>query len=168
MLLMVLNWFWEIELNRAGPDYLFLATFKPSEGLQLAEEVRQQPLPGFKHYTATNSPCWLHNHNASYDLYMDEYHYEQLVANIEGKNAANIWIYNIITVCGCDLKIERGYGGSLGGEVETDLILKLSHSPNLTIVKWAVVCGGNGYNYTDMATGTSTAELLDYLLGITR
>ncbi|MBD2185912.1 hypothetical protein H6S82_27330 [Planktothrix sp. FACHB-1355] len=59
-------------------------------------------------------------------------------------------------------------GGSVGGEVETDLIVKLSHSPNLTMVKWAVVYGGNGYNYTDMATGTSTAELLDYLLALAR
>ncbi len=161
---MVLNWFWEVELNRTGPDYLFFATFKPTDAPQLAELVRKHSLPGFKHYRATNSPCWLHNHNATYDLYIDEYHYEQMVANIEGKNPGNVWIYNIITVCESDLKIERGYGGSVGGEVETDFIVKLSQSPNLTMVKWAVVYGGDGYNYTNMATGTSTAELLDYLV----
>lgn len=145
---MVLNWFWEIELNRSGPDYLFFATFKPAEALQLAELVSQHSLPGFKHY----------------DLYIDEYHYEQVVANIENKNPGNVWIYNIITVCGSDLKIERGYGGAKEGEVETDLIIKLSQSPNLTMIKWAVVYGGNGYDYTYIATGISTAELLDYLL----
>lgn len=161
---MALNWFWEIELHRTGPDYLFFATFELTEAPQLASLVRQHTLPGFKYYRATNCFCWLHNHSANYDLYIDEYHYEQMVANIEGKGAENVWIYNTIAVCGSDLKIERGYGGSVGGEVETDLIIKLSHSPNLTMVKWAVVYGGNGYNYTQMANGMREAQLLDYLV----
>ena len=86
-----------------------------------------------------------------------------MVANIEGKEAGNIWIYNIITVCGSDLKIERGYGGSVRGEVETDLIVKLLNSPNLTMIKWEVTYGGNGYNYIQMANGVSRSQLLDYL-----
>lgn len=162
---MVRNWFWEIEKNQSGPDYLFLADFHPTQSQRLAELVRQHPLPGFKYYRAIDRPCWLHDHNATYDLYIEEDRYQQILAQIEGRKVGNIWIYALIAVCGSDLKIERGYGGgSLSGDGETDLIVELLQIPDLTIVKWAIMYGGNGYEYKDMATGTSAVELLDYLL----
>jgi hypothetical protein len=162
---MVRNWFWEIEKNQSGPDYLFLANFNPTQGQRLAELVRQQPLPGFKYYRAIDRRCWLHNHKAVYDLYIDEDSYQQLVAQIEGRKVGNIWIYDSIAVCGSDLKIERGYGGgSVGGDAETNLIVKLLQIPDLTLVKWAIMYGGNGYEYKDLDAGTRAVELLNYLL----
>jgi hypothetical protein len=161
----VRNWFWEIEKTQNGPDYLFRAEFNPTQGQRLAELVRQHPLPGFKYYRAVNRPCWLHDRKATYDLYIDEHHHQEIVRQIEGRKAGNVWIYNAIAVCGSDLKIERGYGGgSTEGEVETDLIVKLLQVPDLAIVKWAITYGGSLYNYNSMATGTSAVELLDYLL----
>ncbi|MBW4621626.1 MAG: hypothetical protein KME17_19970 [Cyanosarcina radialis HA8281-LM2] len=162
---MVRNWFWEIEANQTGPDYLFFADFNPNQAQRLAELVRQHPLPGFKYYRAIDRLCELHHHKATYDLYIDEYCYESIVAQIEGKKVGNVWIYDLITVCGADLKIQRGYGGgSLGGDVETDLIVKLLQAEDLAIAKWEIIYGGVGYDYKDMATGTSAVELLDYLL----
>lgn len=164
---MARDWFWQLQAAGQGPDWRFSASFAPADAARLAAHVRYHALPGFAHYRVDDGFCARHGHRSSYDMYIDEGNYAQLVANFAGDQAQNVWIYHTIEVCGHDLTIERGYGGYPGshGLTETALITTLAQATDLTLLDWAISYRGEGYAAEHVASGTSAAELLTYLAG---
>lgn len=166
------DWFWEIQECGQGPHYYFSATFAPSDAKRLAALVRQHPLSGFErcHFVGKliNAPCGDCNTPGSYDLYVDQSNYAEVMSGIQRDEpivtvAHCVW--QIIGVCDRNFGIESGYGGITGTENQTDtsLLVALAQSPELTLVDWRVVSGGDGYASVFFRTGTSAAELLAYL-----
>jgi hypothetical protein len=162
---MLRDWFWQLQTTGQGPDWFLFATFAPATTDRLLTVVRQHPLPGFASYHVSNGPCSRHHHDSTYELYIDQRNYEQVVQSFNGRPSQNIWIYHTIAVCGNDLTLERGYGGYPGmhGATETSLIVMLAAAPELTLVDWSVAYGGDGYSSGQLASGTSAPELLAYL-----
>ncbi len=81
------NWFWEIKECGQGPHYYFSATFAPSDAERLAALVRQHPLSGFEHCyfvgKLINAPCGNSNTPGSYDLYVDQSNYAEVMLGIQ-------------------------------------------------------------------------------------
>ncbi|MEC4813783.1 MAG: hypothetical protein SAK29_11015 [Scytonema sp. PMC 1069.18] len=166
------NWFWEIERCCQGPDYYFNASFAPSDAERLAAVIQQHPLPDFLHYhfvgNLTNSPCGNSHEPESYDLYVDRSNYAEVISGLKRDKPQITYahcMWNIICVCGCQLGIERGYGGIIGthNQDETSLIVAIAQSKEVTFFHWSVVSGGDGYGPVYFRTGTSATELLTYL-----
>ena len=159
------DWFWQLEAAGHGPDWFFFATFTPSTTDGVAVVIRQHPLPGFAYYHVSNGPCSRHHHHSTYDLYVDQHNYDQLVQSFAGRQIQNRWIYHTIAVCGNDVTLERGYGGYPGmhGPAETSLIETLAAARELTLVDWKVAYGGDGYTQRQLTSGATATELLAYL-----
>ena len=66
-----------------------------------------------------------------------------------------------MSVCDNRLRIEQVLGGRSSTEVETDFILRLVRSKELTLHQWKIAY--SGYSWGEVAQGTSTEELIDYL-----
>ncbi|WP_251957927.1 hypothetical protein [Nostoc commune] len=66
-------------------------------------------------------------------------------------------VWQIIGVCDGNFGIESGYGGITGidNQADTSLIVTLAQSPELTLVDWRVVSGGDGYASVFFRTLTS-------------
>ena len=81
------DWFWEIKECGQGPHYYFSATFAPSDAERLAALVRQYPLSGFEHChfvgKLINAPCGDCNSPSSYDLYVDQSNYAEVILGIQ-------------------------------------------------------------------------------------
>ncbi|MBE9001703.1 hypothetical protein IQ274_26715 [Nostoc sp. LEGE 12447] len=166
------DWFWEINECGQGPHYYFNATFAPSDAKRLAALVRQHPLLGFEHCNFVgkliNAPCGDANTPGSYDLYVDQSNYAEVMSGIQRDEpivTVAHYVWQIIGVCDRKFGIECGYGGITGthNQADTSLIMTLAQSPELTLVDWRVVSGGDGYSSVFFRTGKSAAELLAYL-----
>jgi hypothetical protein len=98
-------------------------------------------------------------------VYIDQGNYAALAANLAGVRPQILWIYHTIEVRGADLSLERGYGGypAEHGPTETALIRNLARRPELTLEKWTVGYGGQGYPPGQVAAGSGAAQLLAYL-----
>ena len=147
----------------AGPDFIFQAAFLPTNAL--ADAVRSFDFQHFSHYALQDQYCRQHSQTCSYDIYVDRQNAERLIGNIEGRHTVNIWVYHSIEVCGESLSIERGYGGygDPFASEERALLRWLIDQPQLELQTWQALTGGDGYAYTELARGSSAAELLDYL-----
>ena len=103
--------FWEIEECGQAPHYYFSATFAPSDAERLATLVRQHPLSGFEHShfvgNLINAPCGDANCQGSYDLYVDQSNYAEVMSGIQRDES-------IITVAHCIWQIidvcDRNFG----------------------------------------------------------
>ena len=159
-------WFWQLQARELGPDWLFVAQFALADTARLAAAVRLHAPPGFVHAQRHADICRSHRQSHSYELYSDPHSAFQLQANLAGASPSNIWIYHVIECCGSDLMIERGYGGypdEIAGQAETDLLVVLAHTADLTLTKWQIVAGGDGFASETVAQGTDGAALLAYL-----
>ncbi|MEH2025352.1 MAG: hypothetical protein V7K62_17500 [Nostoc sp.] len=127
------DWFWEIKECGQGTDYYFSASFAPSDAERLAALVRQHPLCGFEHChfvgKLINAPCKDANTQGSYDLYVDQSNYAEVMLGIQRDEpivtvAHCIW--QIIGVCDRKFGIECGYGGITGtdNQADTSLIIR--------------------------------------------
>jgi hypothetical protein len=159
------DWFWQLAAASQGPDWLFAAAFAPDDATRLAELARRHELPGFAYQRIADRPCRVHPQPHAYDLYVDAGNAAALTKNIAGSESRNIWVYHTIEVCGPQITIERGYGGypDAHGATETGLIGTLAQAPELTLVRWEVGYGGQGYPSGQVASGATAAELLGYL-----
>ncbi len=149
----------------SGPDMLLLTTFAPAAAADLALAVRQFDFQHFSHHPVAAQHCQQHAQQCTYDLYIDTRNYTSIVSSIEGRQTANIWIYHTITVCQAALSIERGYGGYGDPFLaeERRLLGWLVQIRQLEPQTWRMLSGGAGYAYTELAAGSSGAELLAYL-----
>lgn len=149
----------------SGPDTLLLASFAPTSADALTLAVRQFDFQHFTRYAMTAQYCQRHGQQCSYDVYIDTHNFDQLVANLEGRASANIWVYHTIEVCQSTLSITQGYGGygaPYAGE-ERALLRWLAQTPDLELHAWQVLAGGEGYASSECASGTAMSELLAYL-----
>ncbi len=161
-----ISWFWQLQADKLGPDWFFFAQFAPADAAALSAAVRRHAPPSFVYSQLRDDICRSHRQPHSYELYSDPHSAPQLQANLAGTTPSNIWIYHLIECCGSDLTIERGYGGYPGGaadQEETDLLIALARAPELTLLQWQVVAGGDGFASESVAQGTDGATLLAYL-----
>jgi hypothetical protein len=151
------NWFWEIEESGQGPDYFLTATFAPANAERLAELVRTHPLPGFVYdrdrvmeNPYRRGKCKL------YEAFYTEHYFQ-----VKG----DTFTCSLIEICDNQLRLECGYGGHKSGPVvakaETDLVLSLAASSEISLIEWQL--GYCGDYYGVLASGTSSSELRDYL-----
>jgi hypothetical protein len=152
------DWFWQIKEMGQGPDYVFIATFDPSDAKHLAEVVDYHLPSGFVHNqdfinSDRRSSCII------YKDYLDQHTYDRLVAMKEDGEQKNIWYNSEIEVCNHQFMIENVLAGGMYGE--TELMIALAKSPDLTLQEWKVAY--SGYSWGEVACGTSAASLLDYL-----
>ena len=157
---MLRDWAWELEEGGHGPDHCLIANFAPSDSKKLAQLVCQHPLPGFVLDQELNTHKL--NQCTIYNVYVDQTTYAQLMANRESGQHKNIWIYSQIEVCDHQLIIERSFGVR-GRQNEIELIEMLLQSPEVKLVDWKVIGGGQGYSETQVATGVTAEELMNYL-----
>ncbi|MEO0457619.1 MAG: hypothetical protein AAF152_13715 [Cyanobacteria bacterium P01_A01_bin.114] len=157
------EWFWKIEQLRQGPDYYFCATFEPTDAVNLAAIVRQNLPASFVH-NETFVDAHDQQKHVIYDAYLDKRAYDKLVAMEKGGEPQNIWFLGSIKVRDHELFVSHMLAGVEYGE--TDLIVAIAQSPNLTLRKWRVSYGGDGYASGEAASGASTTELLEYLGGV--
>jgi hypothetical protein len=152
------DWFWQIQEMGQGPDYVFIATFDPSDAELLAEMVDHHLPPGFVHNqnfinSERRSSCVI------YKNYLDQHTHERLVAMRKSGEQENIWYNGEIEVCNHQLIIENVLAGGIYGE--TKLVIAIAQSPDLRLQEWKVAY--SGYSWGEVACGTSAASLLDYL-----
>lgn len=150
------DWFWRIKAIGQGPDYVFIATFAQANAENLAKLV-QRHLP---HGHVYEEDSVNHQYKCErYASYIDTYTHKRLMDMRENGKRENFYYYGEITVCDHNLTIQHVLsGGAYGG---TDLILALAQSTELTLHEWKVAY--NGYSWGEVAKGTTSEELIDYL-----
>jgi hypothetical protein len=148
------DWFWQISEKGGGPDYFFMATFDPSDVRRLSNKVRQYLSPEYVRDENFGRPN-RYQHYSLYECYLDKNAYQNMLLK------CNCWIYTQIEVVDHKLYIENGYG--VGRDNDTNFIIALATSPDLTLCNWQVSAGGQGYNYVEIAYGSNTNDLLNYL-----
>lgn len=158
-------WFDELDANGSGPDWVLNAAFAPASPDHLTEAVRSLALQRFTRYHAEQRHCAIHNRLCSYDLYIDDHSSAAVIAMLEGRVAANSYLYHTIQVCQHDLQIVRGYGGYPGqyGDEETRCIRTLALHPELQTGEWSIAAGGDGYPFVTRASGDGAATVVSYL-----
>jgi hypothetical protein len=163
--LLEIFWYRALLACGKGPDWVFNAAFAPGGSTALAAMLREQPPAGFGLYRATQRPCSIHGGSCDYDLYVDMSNYQACVGQLEGRDASNIYLYHSIQVCHDEYQLVRGYGGypDQHGLAETRSIRAIAQTPELILTKWSIVYGGMTYPYETLISGTTSAELLDYL-----
>lgn len=150
------EWYWEVQQRGQGPDYFFVGRFDPSTVDRLGEVVHQNMPTTYVHNTrfsvsTRNRGC------RSYTCYVDEHTYTRL-ASRRWWQGENIYYYGVIEVCDNELVFENVLGVSYG---ETPLLVAVARSTDVVWQGWTI--GYSGYSSGDVATGTSAAELLEYL-----
>ncbi len=152
------DWFWKIKEIGQGPDYIFIATFDPSDAERLAKTVCQHLPPGF---VRNENFINLHKRGSCliYESYLDQHTHDRLTAMPDSAKRENIWYNGEIEVRDNQLIIENILAGGMYGE--TELIIAIAQSPDLTMQEWKVAY--SGYAWGKVAGGTSAASLLDYL-----
>ena len=160
-------WFWEIAAKGSGPEYFASLQFDDSAVGHLEEMVRELILPGFKYIKVTPDLIPHGAQECTYDLYINQHHYDQMIDNLKKTNVKNIRIYHTISVKGNKLEIERGYGGYGGiyDKTETELLCHVTSSPQLSLFGWQIYAGGQGYDLQPIAEGQTAGELLAYISG---
>jgi hypothetical protein len=153
------DWFWEIEEGRHGPDTFFFMAFEPDDAPLLLRLVPQHIGADFQLV-----PCEIEaQRSVPHSLcYTDERTHQKLVEQVEAGQRKNIWIYSEIRVQESQLEIEAGFCGMKMAS-ETALIVALARSPELSLRRWSVRYGGQGYGSGALAEGEDAASLLKYL-----
>lgn len=155
--------YWTHAIGEHGPDHCLSLTFDGGCAAELVTAVQANAPIGFSPVDVTPA--------ADADVqqptlwYVDEQNAAQFAANHTGQGAQNIWVYHAIMVRDTMLTIERGYGGytSQHDAAETRLAIDLACDTRLTLVRWAITAGGDGYPTLTIATGDGDDSLLRYL-----
>jgi hypothetical protein len=154
------EWFWEIEEMKKGPDFVFLATFAPSDAEKLARLVADHLPSGF-----IENKEFSQFQNAGdvkvYHSYLDEHTYHRLIEMQETGNKENIWYYGEIEIRDHVLTIQQVLAG--GMYKETPLIVALAQACNLTWQEWRIIYGDSSWGWSEAARGNDASSLLDYL-----
>lgn len=153
------SWFWKVEEEGGGPDYMFIASFEPGDAERLAALLRAFPLSGFRLNDivfAEPEPEGIEDVSL-----VDEYTYQKLVAQRDSGQRENIYISTSVWVKEHKFFVHCGYGGV--GSAGT-LIEMLAQSSEVTLAKWEVWSWGYGSGSDRVfAEGTTGQELLKYL-----
>ncbi len=148
------DWFWQISEKGGGPDYFFAANFDPDDAQRLSNKVREYLPSEFIRNQDFYYPDRYQDYSL-YESYLDKYAYENMLTN------GHSWIYTQIEVVDHKLYIENGFG--VGRDHDTNFVIALATSPDLTLCNWQVSGGGQGYNYVEVAHGSNTNDLINYL-----
>lgn len=154
------EWFWEIEAMKKGPDFVFVATFSPSDTEKLARLVEDYLPAGF---IKNEELSQFQNAGDAkvYHSYLDEHTYHRLIEMQETGNQENIWYYGEIEVRDHVLTIQQVLAG--GMYKETSLILALAQASHLTWQAWKVIYGDASWGWNEAAQGHDASSLLAYL-----
>jgi hypothetical protein len=134
-------------------------TFEPTDATRLLELVHERAASNFlPDPRGIQPPAGA----TQYAVYNDASTHRKLEEQVASGKPKNIWVYTGLEVHNHHFGIERGYGGG-GMPAETDLIEFLARSPELTLVKWNVLYGGQGYGGGTFAEGEGADSLLKYL-----
>ena len=150
------DWFWEIRAMGQGPDFHFLAEFEPSDAERLAAIVREQLPSG---YRRNDDLDHLRGASGFYDCYIDQHTLDRLSLMRESGVEESIWYHGEVEVRDNQFFANIFLTGS--GYGETDLIAALTQSSELSLRYWRVAYGG--YSWAEVASGTTAAELWNYL-----
>ncbi len=152
------EWFWQIQEMGQGPDFVFIATFAPSDVEQLAAVVRNNLPHGF-----IRNQDFMDSHSRGeskvYDSYLDQHTHNRLVSMQAHGAQESIWYYGHIEVRDHQLMVQEILAGGMYGG--TSLIIAVAQSPNVMMQSWKVAY--DGYSWGEVAQGTSASSLLDYL-----
>lgn len=154
------DWYWQIRKTGGGPNYYFAATFAPDDAQSLSTLVSQHLPSDFVLNKEFFDPD-TYQHDLLYENYLDTRTYEKMLDAKKTDEPASTWIYSQIDVIDHKLYIEITFG--VDWYDQTNFIIALVTSPDLTLCNWQVAGGGDGYNWVEVAQGSSTDELLDYL-----
>lgn len=154
---------WTHTIGVHGPDQCLSLTFTAACAPMLVAAVQTAAPIGFSPVYVT--PAASADAQQPTLWYVDEQNAAQFAANHTGQGAQNIWVYHAITVQDATLTIMRGYGGYPGQhhEAETRLAIDLACDTRLTLVRWAITAGGDGYPTLTIADGGGGNSLLNYL-----
>jgi hypothetical protein len=151
------RWHWQIDELGQGPDYVFKMEFAPPAETLHALVARQLPRSYVTNDLAPRPPRF--GHAASYSAYVDRNTYAQLRAMQISGVQKSLWFHGRIEVVDHRIIIRHVLAGGMYDE--TELILSLARSPELTLTSWQIAYAG--YEWGDVAAGASAAELLEYL-----
>ncbi|RUT03850.1 hypothetical protein DSM106972_047640 [Dulcicalothrix desertica PCC 7102] len=148
------DWTWQITKEGGGPDSFFTATFDPDDAQRLSNKVREYLPSEFVRNQDFYNPN-LYKDYSLYESYLDKNAYKMMLSK------HNCWIYTQIEVVDHKLYIESGY--CVTKPNDTNFIIALATSADLTLCNWKISCGGQGYNHVEIAHGSNTNDLLSYL-----
>lgn len=152
-------WCWQAAQDAKGPDWLLLAHVTAGSIPALVEASANLQLDG---YTGLIEP---HDHGCAAYTLIDNSNAAVYQNNLRGSEQHNIWIYNLIQVYHDTVMVEAGYGGrgDAYARLETGLLVHLFVNPGITLQRWQVLAGGNGYDYSLLQGGTDAGSFLAYL-----
>lgn len=155
---------WTFAIGKHGPDW-FLEIVTDAIEDQLRQTVRAVEMAGFRRYEAMNQRGFITGNRGCFDWYIDEHHYNNFVASIEGRLKQNVWIFNCIAIEAGTLRIQRGYGyeGEMQSATELKLLAAILRNPVISIQQWRIYAGGAGYPLVEIAKGESADDLTQYL-----
>jgi hypothetical protein len=155
---------WIMDMGGHGPDHFMEITFDgdpralvravDTAGYSRAEFDRH-PFSEFRPRHAVQAM----------DLYVDDYHFDRLVANLRGTASTNLWTYQVMTAAPGILWIEHGYGSTGPAQLESEMrvIAAAAVGPVPRVRSWSIEYGGQGYSHGVVKAGGSASELRAYL-----
>lgn len=143
-----------------GPDAWLELSFEPRETLDLRALVREHGLPGFETTTFEGK-----DGAPDFEAYADRAHAEVLFAGLRGAPSENVYVYRLVSVERWRARFEDGY--MAGPEelvlAESRLALALVRHADAKLTRFSVRSGGQGYDVTEVASGTDASGLERYL-----
>ncbi len=160
---------WNNLTLQGGPDFFAEFRFTERAPDALREAVARIGLAGFERFTrqgeVMRSEMFPPQMVASYDVYADPHHADEVALHLAGEATSNLWIFRTITVGPGTLWIELGYPAHdlPGSRAVVGLLRGLLADPSLTLTRYELVAGGQGYPPTPLAAGHTGDELLALL-----
>lgn len=155
---------WTFAIGKHGPDW-FLEIVTDANDDQLKQTVRAVAMSGFRLYEAVDQWGFITGDRGDFDWYIDEYHYNDFVASVEGRLKQNVWVFNCIAIEAGTLRIQHGYGyeGDIQNATELRMLQAILNNPAIHIQQWYIYAGGAGYPLVEIAKGESATDLMQYL-----
>ena len=147
------NWFWAIETQGGGPDYCFVASFRPEDTPKLQEILLQQPIPGYHLHPQAQHPYGLSL------TFINDYAYQKLQEPERNPG----WFNGSVELRNHTIYITCAYGVCEQPVAETDLIATLAQRSDITLTEWRITGEGQGYNSKEFAQGNEASSLMLYL-----
>ena len=169
---------WTSVLHTPGTDRMLQIEFLNETGKFIRGKIARLTLPAFRYIPMKNALLSTGNIGlykkasedttelvrvASYDLYVDRYHSEQVLVDFGLKDgqSRNIWLYSNIAIHETGLWIEHRLASTDDSTAacETLVLQEVLKCPELIIGEWTISAGGDGDNGVVGANGQGKESL---------
>lgn len=158
-------WCWEAAQAGRGPDWRLFALVAPESAGDLAQIASRATLPGYTYCGVESTYCQHHQQICQSHSFIDTANAEAYGSNLRGGKQTNLWIYNAVQIHSTVIEIESGYAGRGAGHsrVETAFIVDIVTRPAITLQRWSVLAGGDGYAHQVIREGVGVASFMAYI-----